>query len=249
MRLYNSYVDSLIVTKIQKNRGGKRKNLCDYAKMIIWESGTVLCIFTRIWRRRPHRGACIGNMKRRTARCSSLPLAVLYYKLDDLKTAAGYLKRLFQVNPECKIFALQDVEPEKIEEVINASMDKLAETGGYKPGSLEEFLVISRKNSTCMSPKRGFWIWAMQTALLSGKRRIFRRLRGRRQTVHRLFFDIAMRLGFTHAKLVDSIGGESTAEPVGAVMHGNHTFNDFSPVIRRPSLEMTAEIVRPERES
>lgn len=94
-----------------------------------------------------------------------LPLAVLYYKLDDLKTAAGYLKQLFQVNPECKIFfALQDVEPEKIEEVINASMDKLAETGGYKPGSLEEFLVITQEEQYLYESEASFWIWAMRNS-------------------------------------------------------------------------------------
>ena len=135
MRLYNSYVDSLIVTrKFRKaaTESEKMLQLCEndnlgirYRLMHIYAYLEEETAAQRLYR----------QYEEENCTMFLLPLAVLYYKLDDLKTAAGYLKQLFQVNPECKIFfALQDVEPEKIEEAINASMDKLAETG--KPGGI-----------------------------------------------------------------------------------------------------------------
>ena len=47
---------------------------------------------------------------------------------------------------------------------INASMDKLAETGGYKPGSLEEFLVITQEEQYLYESEASFWIWAMRNS-------------------------------------------------------------------------------------
>ena len=165
MRLYNSYVDSLIVTrKFRKAAAESEKmlQLCEndnlgirYRLMHIYAYLEEETAAQRLYRQYEEENCTLFL----------LPLAVLYYKLDDLKTAAGYLKQLFQVNPECKIFfALQDVEPEKIEEVINASMDKLAETGGYKPGSLEEFLVITQEEQYLYESEASFWIWAMRNS-------------------------------------------------------------------------------------
>lgn len=165
MRLYNSYVDSLIVTrKFRKAAAESEKmlQLCEndnlgirYRLMHIYAYLEEDAAAQRLYR----------QYEEENCTMFLLPLAVLYYKLDDLKTAAGYLKQLFQVNPECKIFfALQDVEPEKIEEVINASMDKLAETGGYKPGSLEEFLVITQEEQYLYESEASFWIWAMRNS-------------------------------------------------------------------------------------
>lgn len=165
MRLYNSYVDSLIVTrKFRKaaTESEKMLQLCEndnlgirYRLMHIYAYLEEETAAQRLYR----------QYEEENCTMFLLPLAVLYYKLDDLKTAAGYLKQLFQVNPECKIFfALQDVEPEKIEEVINASMDKLAETGGYKPGSLEEFLVITQEEQYLYESEASFWIWAMRNS-------------------------------------------------------------------------------------
>ena len=165
MRLYNSYVDSLIVTrKFRKAAAESEKmlQLCEndnlgirYRLMHIYAYLEEETAAQRLYRRYEEENCTMFL----------LPLAVLYYKLDDLKTAAGYLKQLFQVNPECKIFfALQDVEPEKIEEAINASMDKLAETGGYKPGSLEEFLVITQEEQYLYESEASFWIWAMRNS-------------------------------------------------------------------------------------
>ncbi len=165
MRLYNSYVDSLIVTrKFRKAAAESEKmlQLCEndnlgirYRLMHIYAYLEEETAAQRLYR----------QYEEENCTMFLLPLAVLYYKLDDLKTAAGYLKQLFQVNPECKIFfALQDVEPEKIEEVINASMDKLAETGGYKPGSLEEFLVITQEEQYLYESEASFWIWAMRNS-------------------------------------------------------------------------------------
>lgn len=166
MRLYNSYVDSLIVTrKFRKaaTESEKMLQLCEndnlgirYRLMHIYAYLEEETAAQRLYR----------QYEEENCTMFLLPLAVLYYKLDDLKTAAGYLKQLFQVNPECKIFfALQDVEPEKIEEAINASMDKLAETGGYKPGSLEEFLVITQEEQYLYESEASFWIWAMRNSL------------------------------------------------------------------------------------
>lgn len=166
MRLYNSYVDSLIVTrKFRKAAAESEKmlQLCEndnlgirYRLMHIYAYLEEETAAQRLYR----------QYEEENCTMFLLPLAVLYYKLDDLKTAAGYLKQLFQVNPECKIFfALQDVEPEKIEEAINASMDKLAETGGYKPGSLEEFLVITQEEQYLYESEASFWIWAMRNSL------------------------------------------------------------------------------------
>lgn len=165
MRLYNSYVDSLIVTrKFRKaaTESEKMLQLCEndnlgirYRLMHIYAYLEEEAAAQRLYR----------QYEKENCTMFLLPLAVLYYKLDDLKTAAGYLKQLFQVNPECKIFfALQDVEPEKIEEAINASMDKLAETGGYKPGSLEEFLVITQEEQYLYESEASFWIWAMRNS-------------------------------------------------------------------------------------
>lgn len=165
MRLYNSYVDSLIVTrKFRKaaTESEKMLQLCEndnlgirYRLMHIYTYLEEETAAQRLYR----------QYEEENCTMFLLPLAVLYYKLDDLKTAAGYLKQLFQVNPECKIFfALQDVEPEKIEEAINASMDKLAETGGYKPGSLEEFLVITQEEQYLYESEASFWIWAMRNS-------------------------------------------------------------------------------------
>ena len=165
MRLYNSYVDSLIVTrKFRKAAAESEKmlQLCEndnlgirYRLMHIYAYLEEEAAAQRLYR----------QYEQENCTMFLLPLAVLYYKLDDLKTAAGYLKQLFQVNPECKIFfALQDVEPEKIEEAINASMDKLAETGGYKPGSLEEFLVITQEEQYLYESEASFWIWAMRNS-------------------------------------------------------------------------------------
>ena len=165
MRLYNSYVDSLIVTrKFRKaaTESEKMLQLCEndnlgirYRLMHIYAYLEEETAAQRLYR----------QYEEENCTMFLLPLAVLYYKLDDLKTAAGYLKQLFQVNPECKIFfALQDVEPEKIEEAINASMDKLAETGGYKPGSLEEFLVITQEEQYLYESEASFWIWAMRNS-------------------------------------------------------------------------------------
>ena len=165
MRLYNSYVDSLIVTrKFRKAAAESEKmlQLCEndnlgirYRLMHIYAYLEEEAAAQRLYR----------QYEKENCTMFLLPLAVLYYKLDDLKTAAGYLKQLFQVNPECKIFfALQDVEPEKIEEAINASMDKLAETGGYKPGSLEEFLVITQEEQYLYESEASFWIWAMRNS-------------------------------------------------------------------------------------
>lgn len=165
MRLYNSYVDSLIMTrKFRKaaTESEKMLQLCEndnlgirYRLMHIYAYLEEETAAQRLYR----------QYEEENCTMFLLPLAVLYYKLDDLKTAAGYLKQLFQVNPECKIFfALQDVEPEKIEEAINASMDKLAETGGYKPGSLEEFLVITQEEQYLYESEASFWIWAMRNS-------------------------------------------------------------------------------------
>ena len=165
MRLYNSYVDSLIVTrKFRKaaTESEKMLQLCEndnlgirYRLMHIYAYLEEETAAQRLYR----------QYEEENCTMFLLPLAVLYYKLDDLKTAAGYLKQLFQVNPECKIFfELQDVEPEKIEEAINASMDKLAETGGYKPGSLEEFLVITQEEQYLYESEASFWIWAMRNS-------------------------------------------------------------------------------------
>ena len=165
MRLYNSYVDSLIVTrKFRKaaTESEKMLQLCEndnlgirYRLMHIYAYLEEETAAQRLYR----------QYEEENCTMFLLPLAVLYYKLDDLKTAAGYLKQLFQVNPECKIFfALQDVEPEKIEEAINASMDKLAETGGYKPGSLEEFLVITQEEQYLYESEASFWVWAMRNS-------------------------------------------------------------------------------------
>ena len=165
MRLYNSYVDSLIVTrKFRKaaTESEKMLQLCEndnlgirYRLMHINAYLEEETAAQRLYR----------QYEEENCTMFLLPLAVLYYKLDDLKTAAGYLKQLFQVNPECKIFfALQDVEPEKIEEAINASMDKLAETGGYKPGSLEEFVVITQEEQYLYESEASFWIWAMRNS-------------------------------------------------------------------------------------
>lgn len=165
MQLYNSYVDSLIVTrKFRKaaTESEKMLQLCEndnlgirYRLMHIYAYLEEETAAQRLYR----------QYEEENCTMFLLPLAVLYYKLDDLKTAAGYLKQLFQVNPECKIFfALQDVEPEKIEEAINASMDKLAETGGYKPGSLEEFLVITQEEQYLYESEASFWIWAMRNS-------------------------------------------------------------------------------------
>ena len=165
MRLYNSYVDSLIVTrKFRKaaTESEKMLQLCEndnlgirYRLMHIYAYLEEETAAQRLYR----------QYEEENCTMFLLPLAVLYYKLDDLKTAAGYLKQLFQVNPECKIFfALQDVEPEKIEEAINASMDKLAETGGDKPGSLEEFLVITQEEQYLYESEASFWIWAMRNS-------------------------------------------------------------------------------------
>lgn len=165
MRLYNSYVDSLIVTrKFRKAAAESEKmlQLCEndnlgirYRLMHIYAYLEEETAAQRLYR----------QYEEENCTMFLLPLAVLYYKLDDLKTAAGYLKQLFQVNPECKIFfELQDVEPEKIEEAINASMDKLAETGGYKPGSLEEFLVITQEEQYLYESEASFWIWAMRNS-------------------------------------------------------------------------------------
>ena len=165
MRLYNSYVDSLIVTrKFRKaaTESEKMLQLCEndnlgirYRLMHIYAYLEEETAAQRLYR----------QYEEENCTMFLLPLAVLYYKLDDLKTAAGYLKQLFQVNPECKIFfALQDVEPEKIEEAINASMDKLGETGGDKPGSLEEFLVITQEEQYLYESEASFWIWAMRNS-------------------------------------------------------------------------------------
>ena len=90
-----------------------------------------------------------------------LPLCVLYYKLDDLKTAASYLAKLFRINPDCKLI-FRNADWEKIENAIDEALDEVTEVGGYRPASLGEFLLAIEKEDYLYDAATSFWTWAMQ---------------------------------------------------------------------------------------
>lgn len=87
-----------------------------------------------------------------------LPLSILYYKLGNLRKANHYLKKLCDVNDDTrKFFNLITGKPEEIKEIIE-NMDSY----GYRPCTIEEFIIEMEENEFLFSGVTEFIIWAKQ---------------------------------------------------------------------------------------
>ena len=165
MRLYNSYVDSLIVTrKFRKAAAESEKmlQLCEndnlgirYRLMHIYAYLEEETAAQRLYR----------QYEEENCTMFLLPLAVLYYKLDDLKTAAGYLKQLFQVNPECKLFLrFRMWSRKRLKRSLTRLWTSLRRPEGTSREAWEEFSVITQEEQYLYESEASFWIWAMRNS-------------------------------------------------------------------------------------
>lgn len=92
-----------------------------------------------------------------------LPLSILYFKKGDLVTAEKYLKRLTRSNKDTKKF---------IKAYLGEDLERHArEMGdfGYRPYSIEEFLIELKENSLLIADMSVFFMWADE--VLSKKKR------------------------------------------------------------------------------
>ncbi|MBR4744509.1 MAG: hypothetical protein IK082_10035 [Oscillospiraceae bacterium] len=90
-----------------------------------------------------------------------LPMAMLYFKAGKLDAALGYLKRLAAGNKDTKKFlsAMCSGNTDK----IDACFDEMSPYG-YRPGTMEEFLVELNDNDFLFVNADAFFLWA-RTAL------------------------------------------------------------------------------------
>ena len=83
-----------------------------------------------------------------------LPMAMLYYKLNQMPKAEEYLKRLVKLNPDTKKF---------IHAFATENFDRLPDgmgPYGYRPNTIEELLVEALENETLFKSVPVFYEWA-----------------------------------------------------------------------------------------
>lgn len=83
-----------------------------------------------------------------------LPLAVLYYKLNQFDKAADYIKRLAKANKDTKKF-LRAAAHDELDDYI----DEL-NPYGYQPFTMEELLDELMKSSYLFDSVPYFFVWA-----------------------------------------------------------------------------------------
>lgn len=85
-----------------------------------------------------------------------LPLSILYYKKGDYKKGKQYLRKLHSANKDLKRF-LKTVLGEAEE-----SFEGFEVEGGYRPGTIEEFMVELRDNAFLFMGMDAYFKWALQ---------------------------------------------------------------------------------------
>lgn len=85
-----------------------------------------------------------------------LPLSILYYKLGNLRDANNYLKRLCAVNNDTIKFFNGLVKGDSLEHFKNMN------SFGYRPFTIEEFLVESEENVFLFQSVSAYFEWAWQ---------------------------------------------------------------------------------------
>lgn len=85
-----------------------------------------------------------------------LPMSILYYKLGNLREAAKYLKMLCEVNDDTYKF---------FKYVTTGDTEKIAvnmNPYGYRPYTIEEFIVESEENHFLFIGSSSYFVWAQQ---------------------------------------------------------------------------------------
>lgn len=85
-----------------------------------------------------------------------LPLTVLYYKLNDTKTAKEYLNKLIRANKDTKRF-FNIIGTDEFKKVAN-SMNSF----GFRPFTIEEFFIELEENAFLFSENLTFIDWAQK---------------------------------------------------------------------------------------
>ena len=83
-----------------------------------------------------------------------LPQAMLYYKVDDLKTARAFLKKAHRQNPYLLDFVKDGLEG--FEDLIDEEMS----LGGYQQGSISEVVTVAVELRALVQETIGFFEWA-----------------------------------------------------------------------------------------
>lgn len=85
-----------------------------------------------------------------------LPLSLLYYKQDDYSKASRYLTRLVKANPDTRLFfrIIGTDEFTKIAKNMNSF--------GYRPNTIEEFVISLEENSFAFEGATAFFEWASE---------------------------------------------------------------------------------------
>lgn len=96
------------------------------------------------------------------------PLAILYYKLGQPDTAQRYLKRLAASNKDTRkyITAICTGDTDKLE----ASFDEMVPYG-YRPYSMEEFLIEFSENEFLFDHSDAFFLWAREALKTKRKKK------------------------------------------------------------------------------
>lgn len=84
-----------------------------------------------------------------------LPLSVIYYKLGNLPEAEKYLKRLSRANKDTAKF-FKGLLNDKLEEYIDDMP-----VYGYRPSTIDEFIVEAEENSFLFRSMTGYFDWAL----------------------------------------------------------------------------------------
>lgn len=83
-----------------------------------------------------------------------LPMSILYYKLGNLTEAAKYLKRLKEVNKDTYKF-FECIYKQNLDDYL----DEISPYG-YRPFTIEEFIVEMRTNIFLLSQTVTYFEWA-----------------------------------------------------------------------------------------
>ncbi len=83
-----------------------------------------------------------------------LPLSILYYKLGDFRKANHYLKELADVNKDTYEFFNSLIDGSLMESVMDMDLY------GYRPFSIEEFIVEFEENYFLFTGMTEYFVWA-----------------------------------------------------------------------------------------
>lgn len=86
-----------------------------------------------------------------------MPLVIMYYKMDNLKEAEKYLKKLNKVNEDLSEFIdnLADLDESQMEDIVNQ--------GSYRPDSMDEILINLTDNGYLYGSSGTFLFWLTET--------------------------------------------------------------------------------------